>query len=221
MIALRKVSKSFGGKKILCGIDLQILPDEITFVVGSSGSGKTTLLNIIGGLDVPSSGEVVLDGKAISDDLSAYRRTKLGFVFQDYNLIPGLSVRDNIELALLYAGRKSAVPEREIREQTDRLGIKDIGQKAETLSGGEKQRTAIVRSICKRSDLILADEPTGNLDSANAQNVVKELVSLKKGRHVVIVSHDVAAAKAFADRIITISDGRITEDIRNDADGFR
>ncbi|NCU26073.1 ABC transporter ATP-binding protein [Candidatus Nomurabacteria bacterium] len=217
MIALRKVSKSFGGKRILRDIDLQIMPDEITFIVGTSGSGKTTLLNIMGGLDVPSSGEVVLDGKSISDDLSEFRRTKVGFVFQDYNLIPGLSVRDNIELALLFAGRKGAVPEQEIKEQTERLGIKDIGQPAETLSGGEKQRTAIVRSICKRSDLILADEPTGNLDSTNAQIVMNELVSLKKGRHVVIVSHDLVAAKALADRIITISDGRITEDIRNDA----
>ncbi len=214
MIALKNISRSFGSKKILNGIDLQIIPGELTYITGPSGAGKTTLLNILGGLDTPSTGEVVFDGEDISKNLSEYRRTKVGFVFQDYNLIPGLSVRSNVELALLYAGRRGAVSEKEIKELTDKLGIKDIGQKAETLSGGEKQRTAIVRCICKRSDLILADEPTGNLDSLNSEIVMGELAALRSGRYVVIVSHDIDSAEKFADRIITLSDGIITEDKR-------
>ncbi len=210
----RNVSKSFGNKDILKGIDLEIFPGELTYIVGTSGAGKTTLLNILGGLDTPSKGEIVFEGEDISHDLSEFRREKVGFIFQDYNLIPGLSVRENIELAHLYAGRRDAAAKPDIEQLISRLGIKDANQKAETLSGGEKQRTAIVRSICKRSDLILADEPTGNLDSVNSEIVIRELVALKPGRYVVVVSHDIDMAKKFADRIITISDGRITGDER-------
>lgn len=212
MIELKGVSKRFGDKTVLHRIDLMINPDEITFIIGSSGAGKSTLLNLIGGLDSVSSGSICFNNKNITNYLTRYRAENVGFIFQDYNLISGLSVKENIELGLLYSNLTENIPE--IDKQISKLGIKDQNQPVETLSGGEKQRVAIIRSICKESDIILADEATGNLDSINAKLVFELLVNIKQGKHIIVVSHDLNMAREFGDRIITLSDGEIIEDIR-------
>ncbi len=212
MIKIQGVSKNFGDKKILHNINLVINQDEITFIVGSSGAGKSTLLNMIGGLDTLSSGCIYYDEKDIRSDLTRYRAENVGFIFQDYNLISGLSVKKNIKLGLLYSHMEEKISD--IDEQINKLSINDKNQSVETLSGGEKQRVAIIRSICKESTIILADEPTGNLDSENAKTVFESLVSMKYGKHIVVVSHNLDMAHKFGDRIITVADGEITDDFK-------
>lgn len=212
MISINHISKKYGNKTIINNLSLTIYEGEITFIVGSSGAGKSTLLNLIGGLDMVSSGEILYNGKNISDKLNEYRAEHVGFVFQEYNLITGLSVRDNIKLGLYYCDKEENIEE--IDEQLKKLSVKDINQKVETLSGGEKQRAAIVRTVCKESDIILADEPSGNLDSENAENVFELLSGLKNNRHIIIVTHDMEKANKYGDRIITIKNGKVEEDYR-------
>lgn len=219
MITLKGVNKTLGGKNILSNIDLTINSDEVTFIVGSSGAGKSTLLNLIGGLDNVSSGSVYYNDCDITNDLTKYRAENIGFIFQDYNLISGLTVKKNIELGLLYSNLLENIPK--INKQINKLGIKDKSQQIETLSGGEKQRVAIIRSICKESNIILADEPTGNLDSVNAKIVFELLVNMKHNKHIVVVTHDIEMAREFGDRIITISDGRITNDLRKERMSYK
>lgn len=210
MIRLNNICKSFNGKRILDNINISFKTGEITFIVGTSGAGKTTLLNIIGGLDRPTSGNVVFDGRNIGEDLNEYRAKNIGFVFQDFNLIPGLSVVQNIEIATEISGIKKNMDE--IISEVNALGIADPYQRVETLSGGEKQRVAIIRSICKDADILIADEPTGSLDSNNADLVLDMLQSIKDDKHIIIVSHDMEKAKKYADRIVTIRDGNIVSD---------
>jgi len=212
MIHLKEVSKNFGEKNILKDIDLTINPSEITFIVGSSGAGKSTLLNLIGGLDAVSSGSIRYNDEDITKDLTTYRAKNVGFIFQDYNLISGLSVEKNIELAMFYSDIEKNIFQ--IGKHIDEMRIKDKNQSVETLSGGEKQRAAIIRSICKDSEIIIADEPTGNLDSENARIVFEYLVEMKAGKHIIVVSHDLDMAHKYGDRIITISDGKIINDVR-------
>ncbi len=211
MIELKNVSKSYGHKAVLNHINLTIKPGEVTFIVGTSGAGKSTLLNLIGGLDNVSSGEIFYENRNIKEDLIKYRSKNVGFVFQDYNLISGLSVGNNIKLATELSG--TPYSNKDVELEVERLGIKDIKQKAETLSGGEKQRVAIIRSICKSSDVIIADEPTGNLDSENADLVLSLLSKLKKDKHIIVVSHDLEKSQKFGDRIITLKDGEIKSDV--------
>ncbi len=212
LITIKNVSKNIGKKKIIDDISLDIYKGEITFIVGSSGAGKSTLLNLIGGLDTISSGEILYNGENIGDDLTVYRAKHVGFVFQEYNLISGLSVKENINLGLYYCGKEENM--KHVDEHLKNLGVKDMEQTVETLSGGEKQRTAIARTVCKESDIILADEPSGNLDSTNAEIVFELLSKLKKDKHVIIVTHDLEKANQYGDRIITIKDGRVEEDCR-------
>ncbi len=211
MIILNNIYKKHGEKEILKNISLTINSSEMTFIVGTSGVGKTTLLNIIGGLDKPTSGDVIFNGQNIQEDLSDYRAKNIGFVFQDSNLISGLSTIQNVEIATSFSGAKKDTES--IRNEIVALGISDPDQKVETLSGGEKQRAAVVRSICKDASIIIADEPTGNLDSNNADLVLKLLKSLNKDRHVIVVSHDMEKARKYADRIITLSDGIFISDM--------
>lgn len=208
MIELKNISKSYGDKKILKNIDLKIEKSEITFLIGTSGAGKTTLLNIIGGLDNPDAGTITFNGKEIHNNLDEYRSKNVGFVFQDYNLISGLSVKKNIELAVELSG----IDNYEFNDNM--LGVKDLNQSVETLSGGEKQRVAIIRSVCKNADIIIADEPTGNLDSENARNVLELIKEIANDKHIIIVSHDIDIAEKYGDRIIRLKDGEIVEDIK-------
>ena len=210
MIQLRDLCKKYGEKEILQNINLTINSGEVTFLVGASGAGKSTLLNLIGGLDMPTSGHVILNGLDIKDDLNSYRARNIGFVFQDFNLISGLSIAQNVEIATAFSGIPKS--SESICEEIATLGISDPNQKIETLSGGEKQRAAVIRSICKDANIIIADEPTGNLDSSNAELVLSLLCSLKTDKHIIIVSHDIEKARKYADRIITLRDGKIVED---------
>lgn len=212
MIELKSIKKSFGSRVILDDISLDIYPDEITFITGTSGAGKTTLLNIIGGLLNPDSGRVLFNGENVSYNLDLFRSKNVGFIFQDFNLINGLSAIDNIKLGSYYSNSSKLSNFDEAQGLLKDLEIINPNQKVETLSGGEKQRIAFARSIVKKSSVIIADEPTGNLDSKNAQKVLDLLKENKKDRHVIVVSHDKELAKKYADRIVEISDGKIVGD---------
>lgn len=212
MIQLNSIRKSYNKRVILDNINLTIKSGEITFIVGTSGAGKTTMLNIMGGLDKPDSGSVLFNEKDIWDDINTYRANNIGFVFQDYNLLQGLTVVQNVEIATELSGLKKSADE--IISDVKALGVVDPDQRVETLSGGEKQRVAIIRSMCKDVDIIIADEPTGSLDSNNADLVLDMLRGIKENKHIIIVSHDMEKARKYADRIITISDGNIVNDER-------
>ena len=212
MIELKSIKKSFGSRVILDDISLDIYPDEITFITGTSGAGKTTLLNIIGGLLNPDSGRVLFNGENVLDNLDLFRSKNVGFIFQDFNLINGLSAIDNIKLGSYYSNSSKLFNLDEAQGLLKDLEIINPNQKVETLSGGEKQRIAIARSIVKKSSVIIADEPTGNLDSKNAQKVLDLLKENKKDRYVIVVSHDKELAKKYADRIVELSDGKIVGD---------
>ena len=215
MIELANVSKHAGEKCILHDINVSFRRGELTFVVGTSGAGKTTLLNIIGGLDCPDSGDVVYDGKSVLDDLSGFRAKAVGVCFQDNNLIAGLTAGENVMLAANLSGRD--VPEQDAEAELRKLGIADSRQESETLSGGEKQRVSLLRSVLKGADVIIADEPTGSLDSENAAKVFAMLKELSQNRHVIVVSHDKEMSGRYADRMVTMKDGCVVDDSRRQA----
>lgn len=202
----------------ISGIDLTIKPGEFTAIVGPSGSGKTTLLNIISGLDFPTEGKVWLKGKLISNmsgnELSDFRRDNIGFIFQAYNLIPVLSVEENIEYIMLLQG----VPKEQRHERVERI-LKDVGLAGFTgrlptlLSGGQQQRVAIARAMVSNPALILADEPTANLDSktgAELLDMMREL-NQKSGMTFIFSTHDKMIMER-AKRLITLKDGKIESD---------
>ena len=221
MIELDQVTKSYrrGGDavEVLRGISLRMPAGQFTAIMGPSGSGKSTLLNILGFLDVPDRGHYLLDGRDLSgaDDatLSGVRNQKIGFIFQQFHLLPRLSARDNVMLPLLYADPE--VPDGEARalRALEVVGLAHrAGHAPEELSGGEQQRVAIARALILDPMLVLADEPTGNLDAANAGEVLTILRRLAdQGRTVVLVTHDAAVA-ARADRVLVLADGRIASD---------
>lgn len=218
VIELKAVSKVFPtGEEAtiaLSDVSLAIKPGEFVAIMGPSGSGKSTLMNIIGLLDSPSSGEYRLDGQDVSglrDKAQAKaRRDKIGFVFQSFNLIPRLSLRQNVELPMVYAGVKPAQRRRHAAELLKRVGLADRADfKTNQISGGQLQRAAIARALVNRPDLILADEPTGNLDSKSGAAVMELLTDLNKsGVTVVVVTHDHNIAK-FAKRVVRVKDGRV------------
>lgn len=195
---------------------LEIERGKFTAIVGRSGSGKSTLLHLIGGLDRPDEGKVWIEGKdifALKDDrLAAFRRKKIGFIFQDYNLIPSLNVWENIVLPLGLDNRK--VKREDVQEVLEKIGLTD---KEETmpnaLSGGQKQRTAIARALVTRPAIILADEPTGNLDSQTELEVMSLMKSYVTdfGQTLVMITHDEMIAQ-MADRVIEIADGKVVSD---------
>ncbi len=219
IITLHNVKKYYGSKentvKALDGIDLHIKQGTFTAIVGTSGSGKTTLLNMMGGLDVPDSGEVIVNGVNLSglkeEQLAVFRRKKVGFIFQNYNLIPTLTVEENILFPLDLDG---SAPDREyLREITELLGLKDkLNAFPEMLSGGGQQRAAIARALAAKPSIILADEPTGNLDSQNGQNVAGLLKMTTELFHrtLVMITHNLELAQ-LADRVVRLQDGRIVE----------
>lgn len=210
MIKLENISKKIGDKVILKNITLEFQKGELTFISGTSGAGKSTLLNLIGGLDYPSEGRILCDNIDINSDLYAYRAEKVGFVFQEANLISGLSVTQNVVIATELSG--VTADRSHIAEGICELGIQDPQQRVETLSGGEKQRVAVLRSLYKDAELILADEPTGSLDSENARNVFETLRKLANEKCVIVISHDIALAEQYADRVVTLRDGQIIEE---------
>lgn len=199
-------------KAIDCA-NIQINQGEFITIVGKSGSGKSTLLNLIGGLDIPTKGKVLIGDKDIfslkEDELSVFRRRKIGFIFQAFNLIPSLNVWENIILPISLDGRK--VDKEFVNDIVDTLGLSSKKKSLpNTLSGGQQQRVAIARALASKPDIILADEPTGNLDSKTSDEVASLLkMSIKKyGQTLVMITHDVDIAQ-MADRIIVIEDGKV------------
>lgn len=200
----------------LDGVSLSVEEGEFLAVVGTSGSGKTTLLNMLGGLDVPTSGGVWIRGVSLKDmtgeERTVFRRRNIGFVFQQYNLVPALSVYENIVLPLRLDGQQ--IDELLLGEIVSILGLKDKMERLpETLSGGQQQRTAIARALLSKPAVLLADEPTGSLDSATGMKVVGLLRSCAARFHqtVIVVTHQEEVAQT-ADRIIRMADGKITSD---------
>jgi putative ABC transport system ATP-binding protein len=201
----------------LDGVSLRIDPGEFVAITGTSGSGKSTLMHLIGCLDTPTSGRVTVAGEDIStagsDRLARLRNRSIGFVFQAFNLLPRLDVQKNIELPLVYAGTRRAERGQRAREAAAKVNLSDrLTHRPSQLSGGQCQRVAIARALVNDPTLILADEPTGNLDSANGAEVLQLLGELHKlGRTIVLVTHDPAVA-ARAARVIEMRDGRIVKD---------
>jgi putative ABC transport system ATP-binding protein len=223
MITLEGVTKTYRMGKVevqaLAGIDLQVDEGEFVAIMGASGSGKSTLMNIIGCLDVPSTGRYVLDGtdvaKLSDDQLAKIRNRKIGFVFQNFNLIPRTSALHNVEMPLIYAGESGRTAR--AREALGAVGLSDrMHHQPTELSGGQQQRAAIARALVTNPAILLADEPTGNLDSASSVEIMKLLTTLntENGRTIVLITHEQDIA-AFAKRVVELRDGRILRDRRN------
>lgn len=221
-ITCHKVSRVFdaGGEPFhaLRGVELCIDRGELVAVVGASGSGKSTLLNTIGGLDRPSEGEITIDGRRLSTlaepELADLRNHVMGFIFQQFNLLTRYDALRNVELPLIYAGLSRADRRRRSRDLLNELGLSAHAHKRPTqMSGGQQQRVAIARALANRPQVILADEPTGALDSLTSEDVMRQLVTLNReqGMTVIIVTHDMNIANR-CDRIIRFHDGRIVED---------
>lgn len=218
MIEMKRLRKAYTTGKVefeaLKGIDLSIKHGEMVAVVGPSGSGKSTLMNIIGCLDVPTSGEYRLEDDPVSEmtsnQLADIRNKKIGFVFQAFNLLPYATAYENIEVPLLFARVSGRKRRERVNKLLARVGLADkAGNKPTEMSGGEMQRTAIARSMANEPDLILADEPTGNLDSKSGGEIVKIFHELwSAGKTVIIITHDVNIAKQ-AQRIIRLKDGLV------------
>lgn len=205
--------KGEGQVKALNGIDLAIEKGKFTAIIGASGSGKTTLLNMMGGLDIPDEGEVIVDGVNLSGlkekELAIFRRNKVGFVYQNFNLIPTLNIQENILFPLSLAG--SGSDSVFFQEITELLQIKDrLTAYPHELSGGGRQRVAIARALMAKPSILLADEPTGNLDSKSGQNVLGLLKMSVETYHqtLVMITHNLEIAQ-MADRVIRMEDGRI------------
>ena len=220
MIRLVKASRTYGTPPVaaLDSVSLSVTRGEFVAITGPSGSGKSTLLNLLGGLDHPTSGEVVVDGihleTAGEKELTLYRRLKLGIVFQFFNLLPSMSVVENVELALLLRGDAPNPARASAMEMLDLVGMSNrAAHFPHQLSGGEMQRAAIARGLVHGPSLLLADEPTGNLDSANASQVLEVIAKIASRRTttVIMVTHSDSVA-AMAERRIRMKDGRIASD---------
>ncbi len=218
IIQLDSINKIYRTDEIetiaLENVNLSVEPGEFVSIMGPSGCGKSTMLSIMGLLDTPTSGKVILDGtntdKMSDSALASFRNKKLGFVFQSFHLIPSLNVMDNVELPLIYRSMSSSYREKRVREVLERVGLGHrMHHKPSQLSGGQCQRVAIARAIVGQPDIILADEPTGNLDSKMGAEVMDLLHALNKedGRTIVMVTHNEQQAKQ-TDRIIRFFDGR-------------
>ncbi len=225
VIRFKGVSKRFSGKQeviALDHVDLEIERGEMVSIMGPSGSGKSTLLNLVGGLDQPTEGEIEVDGEALAqlsdDDLTRVRRDKIGFIFQFFNLLPTLTSQENISLPLHLRGwSKPKVTER-ARELLDLVQLSARADHLpDELSGGERQRIAIARALSVYPPILLADEPTGNLDSATGEEILRLIHDLHQrlGSTVLLVTHDTSVAESCP-RTIHIRDGRIFEDIRRE-----
>lgn len=223
IIEIKEIAKTYDIKtmpvKALNGINLTFQEGEFTSIVGPSGSGKTTLLNILGGLDEPTEGEVIIDGQNItklnSKKKTLFRMMNIGFVFQSFNLIPVLTVKENIEFIMQLQGMPRETREQRTLELLDAVGLADkINSRPNKLSGGQQQRVAIARALASKPKFILADEPTANLDSKSTENLLDIMEKLNKNEHVTFIfsTHD-ARVMHKAKRIITIEDGKVIHDV--------
>lgn len=214
MIKLNNVEKYYGINRVLKGINLEIVKGDFVSVMGSSGSGKSTLLNLIGGMDKPEKGRIFVDAKEISaytdEQLTLYRRKKVGFIFQFFNLLPNISVLENIQMPLLLNGDESLHNVYEIIERVGLKGKENVHPYQ--LSGGEQQRVAIARALVHNPELILADEPTGSLDSETGIMIMELITQLAEetGKTIILVTHESYIAE-YAKRIIRIKDGVIVQ----------
>ena len=202
--------------KALDGVDFRVKDREFVAIIGKSGSGKSTLLHMLGGLDVPTEGEVLIDGKRLKglkkEQLAVFRRRKIGFIFQNYNLVPDLNVYENVILPIELDGRK--VDEEYVNGILEFLGLSEKKEVLPgTLSGGQQQRVAIARALAAKPAILLADEPTGNLDSATSHDVLGllKMASKQFGQTLILITHDRDIAQ-LADRIVHIEDGKIVGD---------
>ncbi|PXX23388.1 ABC transporter ATP-binding protein [Hoylesella shahii] len=218
MITIKSITKSFGSLQVLKGIDLQINKGEVVSIVGPSGAGKTTLLQIIGTLDRPDGGEVVVDGIEVgslsSKKLSDFRNQHLGFIFQFHQLLPEFTALENVMIPAYIAGKKKSEAMQRANELLDFLGLADrANHKPAELSGGEKQRVAVARALMNEPAVVLADEPSGSLDSKNKAELHQLFFDLrdKFGQTFVIVTHDEELAK-LTDRTIHLRDGLVEHD---------
>ena len=207
----------------LRGVDMQIFAQEMVGIIGPSGSGKSTLLGIIGGLDSPSAGTIEIDGEDISalseSQLTDIRNQKIGFVFQFFNLIPTLTALENVALPIEFAQVRRYKPNSRARELLEMLGMGDrLHHRPNELSGGQQQRVAIARALANDPPILLADEPTGNLDSQSGEQVLEALAAIRaeNGTTIVLVTHDQSLA-ARMDRVLTLVDGKILHGIATDA----
>jgi putative ABC transport system ATP-binding protein len=222
MIELDGVTKVYGNGEVqvraLGPVDLLVEEGDFVAIMGPSGSGKSTMMNILGCLDVPSGGRYMLDGIDVSklrdNKLAAIRNTRIGFVFQSFNLIPRTSAVRNVELPLIYAGDKNRRRERALAA-LERVGLGErSGHMPNELSGGQQQRVAVARALVTNPAIILADEPTGNLDTTSTVEIMRLLVELNDaGRTVVLITHEPEVAE-FAKRVIELRDGHIVRDVR-------
>lgn len=204
----------------LNGVDLEIEPGEFTAIVGPSGSGKSTLLNIIGGLDTPSEGSVQVDGQELADlsdnALIDFRKQKIGFVFQAYNLIPVLTARENVEFVMQLQGRPKAERDARVTSLMAAVGLSDkLNSRPSELSGGQQQRVAVARALASKPAFVLADEPTANLDSKSTENLldIMERLNAEEGVTFLFSTHDQRVIDR-AHRVITLVDGAIASDVR-------
>jgi len=220
LVEVRKAYR-FGDTVVnaLDGLKLKIEEGSFVGVIGRSGSGKSTLLNVLGGLDRPSKGQVLVEGRALlalyADVGAAYRREIVGFIFQSFNLIPHLTALENVALPLALAGRSLGFRRQRAEELLTKVGLaKRMEHRPAELSGGERQRVAIARSLVNEPRLLLADEPTGNLDSSTAEEIMGMLSELhaKEKRTVVLVTHDAERADRYCERIVILGDGKVIED---------
>ncbi|GFP77382.1 ABC transporter ATP-binding protein [Clostridium fungisolvens] len=220
ILKVESLNKTYGKGEnkvqALKDVSLSINKGEFVAIVGASGSGKSTLLHLLGGLDIPTSGRVIIDGESIYDykeeRLAIFRRRKIGFIFQFFNLIPVLDVEENISLPALLDNEK--VDKKYLNEIIEILGLTDRkGHLPSELSGGQQQRVSIGRALLNKPSIILADEPTGNLDSKNSKEVIELLkfTARKYNQTLILITHDVNIA-TMADRVITIEDGMIISD---------
>ena len=220
MIRLKHIYKSYklGEMQLpaLVDVSLHVKPHEFVSILGPSGSGKSTLMNIIGCLDVPDSGDYILDGSQIGncteDELSEIRGKKIGFIFQQFNLLPDLTAYENVEMPLLYHRISPDERHERIMRTLEQVGLADrIGHKPSQLSGGQQQRVAIARVLASQPSIILADEPTGNLDSASGREIMEIIKGLwRDGNTIILITHDIHVADQ-AERKVYVHDGRLSE----------